>query len=102
MVDLMEAYSRRPDLLFALFSAVEQLRATPSLEPTTGHSVSSDQTPRIWRLSDRLRETDINNLVSSYLNGTTAQELAQQFRISKTSVKRLLRERGARRNSPCP
>ena len=42
-------------------------------------------------------EVDLRSLVSGYSAGTTARELAEQFHISKSSVKRLLREQGIRR-----
>jgi transposase len=54
----------------------------------------------VWRVSDRLSETDLCSLVSGYRAGTTARELAEQFNISKSSVKRLLREQGIRRSAP--
>ncbi|MGH3808287.1 MAG: hypothetical protein ACRDRU_17020 [Pseudonocardiaceae bacterium] len=49
--------------------------------------------------SDRLSEADLCSLVSGYLVGLTARELAERFKISKSSVKRLLRERGIRRTA---
>jgi transposase len=63
-------------------------------------AVRSEQPPRVWRVSDRLGEADICSLVSGYRAGTTARELAEQFNISKSSVKNLLRERGVRRMAP--
>jgi DNA-directed RNA polymerase specialized sigma24 family protein len=98
-VDLLTAYSKRLDLLPALVSAVERLRAKDADEPETGRSVRSEQTPRVWRVSDRLNEAELHSLVSHYLAGITARELAEQFKISKSSVKRLLRERGIRADS---
>lgn len=98
-MDLLTAYSKRLDLLSALVSAVERLRAKDAEEPETGRSVRSEQTPRVWRVSDRLSEAELHSLVSHYLAGTTARELAEQFKISKSSVKRLLRERGIRRTA---
>jgi DNA-binding transcriptional regulator LsrR (DeoR family) len=53
----------------------------------------------VWRVSDRLSEADLYGLVCGYRAGTTARELAEQFNISKSSVKRLLRERGVRRTT---
>jgi DNA-directed RNA polymerase specialized sigma24 family protein len=96
-VDLLIAYSKRLDLLSALVSAVERVRVGDGEEPETGHSVRSDQAPRVWRVSDRLNEAELCTLISCYRAGTTARELAEQFNISKSSVKRLLRERGIRR-----
>jgi DNA-binding CsgD family transcriptional regulator len=68
-------------------------------EPEEGRSVRSEQPRRIWRVSDRLSEADVCDLVSCFRAGTTADELAEQFKISKSSVKWLLRERGVRRRT---
>jgi predicted DNA binding protein len=100
MVDLLRAYSKRSDLLFELASAVERLQLKDVWTADTGRSVRSEQAPRVWRISDRLTEADIHSLASSYGAGTTARELAEQFKISKSSVKQILRERGIRRTSP--
>jgi hypothetical protein len=94
------AYSKRPDLLFELVSGVERLKVKDTRTVDTDRSVRSEQAPRIWRISDRLTEADIHSIVSSYCAGTMAWELAEQFKISKSSVKQILRERGIRRTSP--
>lgn len=99
VADLLRAYSKRSDLLFELVSAVERLQVKDVRTVDTGRSVRSEQAPRVWRISDRLTEADIRSLVSSYRAGTTARELAEQFKISKSSVKQILRERGIRRTS---
>jgi DNA-directed RNA polymerase specialized sigma24 family protein len=99
MVDLLLAYSKRLDLLSELVSAVERLQARDGEAPKTGRSVRSDQAPQVWRVSDRLSEAERHSLVSHYLAGITARELAERFKISKSSVKRLLRERGIRRTT---
>ena len=97
VVDLLTAYSKRLGLLSELVSAVELLRVGDGEEPKRGRSVQSDHVLRVWRVSDRLDDADLCNLISCYRSGTTARELAERFSISKTSVKRLLREHGARR-----
>jgi DNA-directed RNA polymerase specialized sigma24 family protein len=99
MVDLLMAYSKRSDLLFDLARAVERLCSEGSDEPGGVRSVRSDQAPRVWRVSDRLSEADLCSLVSGYLAGITPRELAERFKISKSSVKRLLREQGIRRTA---
>lgn len=96
----MRAYSKRSDLLFELVSAVERLHVKDVCAADTGRSVRSEQAPRVWRISDRLTEADMCSLASSYRAGTTARELAEQFKISKSSVKQILRERGIQRASP--
>lgn len=91
---------KRSDLLFELVSAVERLQVKDARTADAGRSVRSEQAPRVWRISDRLTERDIHSIVYSYRVGTTARELAEHFKISKSSVKQILRERGIRRISP--
>lgn len=50
-----------------------------------------------WRLRDRLSPADIHQLVESFKHRTTIPELAIRYGISRSSVKTLLRQRGARR-----
>jgi hypothetical protein len=100
MVDLLMAYSNRLDLVSGLVSVVERLRVRGGGEPETGRSVRSEQVPRVWRVTDRLSETDLSGLIISYRAGTTADALAERFKISKSSVKRLLRQHGIRRTVP--
>jgi DNA-directed RNA polymerase specialized sigma24 family protein len=100
MVDLMRAYSKRSDLLFELVSAVERLQVKDAQTADAARSVRSEQAPRIWRICDRLSEADVHSLVSGYRVGMTARELAEQFKISESSVKLILRKRGIRRTSP--
>jgi hypothetical protein len=96
-VDRLIAYSKRLDRVSELVSAVERVRVGDGQKPGAGRSVRSVQAPRVWRISDRLDEADLRSLVSGYSAGRTARELAEHFKISKSSVKRLLRERGIRR-----
>lgn len=96
-MDLLIAYSNRLDLVSELVNAVERLRVRDGDGPETGRSVCSAQVPRVWRVRDRLSESDLGSLVSCYRAGTTARMLGAQFNISTSSVKRLLRERKARR-----
>jgi predicted DNA binding protein len=98
-MDLLMAYSKRSDLLSEPVSAVERLQVRDVQTVDTDHSVHSEQAPRLWRISDQLTEANIRSLVSSYRAGTTARELAEQFKIIKSSVKQILRQRGIRRTS---
>jgi Helix-turn-helix domain of resolvase len=93
-VDLLRAYSKHSDLLFELVSKVDRLQVKDARTADADRSVCSEQAPRVWRISDRLTEADIDSIVSSYRAGTTARELAELYKISKSSVKQILRERG--------
>jgi len=57
--------------------------------------VRSVNPPRIRLLTDRLAEEDASKLVKDYEGGSTIRELADQFSIGTTSVKKLLRHRRA-------
>lgn len=48
-------------------------------------------------LEDRLSEDDIRQLISDFQSGTPKWKLAEQYGISLSSVKRVLRKQGARR-----
>lgn len=54
-------------------------------------------TPRAWQVSESLAPTDVKALVASYLAGSTGRALAEHYGIGTSSVKRLLREHGARK-----
>lgn len=50
-----------------------------------------------WRLEDRLSERDIIRVVMAYQTGIATSELAERYGINVKSVRRLLRERDAKR-----
>jgi uncharacterized protein (DUF433 family) len=54
------------------------------------------RTSREVLLSERLAPSDITRLLELYRSGATIQELGSEFRLGKTSVKKLLREHGGR------
>jgi DNA-directed RNA polymerase specialized sigma24 family protein len=95
-VDLVRDYSKRQDLLDDLVRSLEQLRkanASDAQTPPERLSVSSDgRSERVWRLSDRMDETAVQQLVEAFNGGTSKQALAERFGISLSSVKRILRK----------
>jgi DNA invertase Pin-like site-specific DNA recombinase len=46
-------------------------------------------------VSERLDENDLRTLVEEFKSGTSKKDLAKRYKISDSSVKRVLRERGA-------
>jgi hypothetical protein len=95
-VELLRRYSNRDDLLKPLVSLLERINEERLTGDEEGQLVSADgPIPRAWQVSDRLSPADIKTLVTSYLAGSTLRVLAEQYSISTTSVKRLLREHGA-------
>lgn len=96
-VDLLMTYSKRSDLLFDLATAVERVRNAEAHLVAEPDSVRSDQAPRVWRLADRLSEEDEQRLVSLFLEGATVMQLVEKFSLGRSSVKKVLRTHGARR-----
>jgi DNA-directed RNA polymerase specialized sigma24 family protein len=95
LVDLVRAYSNRGDLSDDLSQAVSRLRSALAKPSSERPSVRSVNPPRIRLLTDRLADEDASKLVRHYEGGSTIRELANQFSISTTSVKKLLRHGGA-------
>lgn len=98
-MDLSSAYSKRLDLAEALVRAVSQLRSAQQGADAPRASVRSiGRSEREWRLVDRLSEAEPCQLVADFTSGTPTWNLAEQYGISLSSVKRLIR----RRRSPGP
>lgn len=101
MVELLRRYSNRDDLLKPLVNVLKRINEEPYASLEEAQLVSADgPTPRTWQVSDRLTPVEIKKLVKSYLAGSTIRTLAEHYAISSSSVKRLLREHGARKQRP--
>jgi DNA invertase Pin-like site-specific DNA recombinase len=61
-------------------------------------SLPSYHGPR-WRVRDRLSHQDIADLVHAFKSGTAKHTLATRYGINERSLKKLLREEGAKRKS---
>jgi len=66
--------------------------ARPPQEDTASHPALRD--PRQPRIRDAV---DVDELVRLFMSGVMIKELAVSYGISESSVKRVLRARGARR-----
>lgn len=98
-VDLLTRYSNRADLLGPLVSLMAKINEMPDADVETHPLGSADgREPHSRRLADRLTPRDVRGLVAAYREGATIKSLAASYDIGTTSVKRLLREHGARRN----
>jgi hypothetical protein len=89
LVDLVTAYSKRPDLLDDLDRAVCQTaktRGSRDHDETAASPACLSQ-----RLVDRLGEQIIGDLLRDRRSGASKQVLAERYGISLSSVKRLLR-----------
>jgi len=58
--------------------------------------VRSERSTRAWKVSHRLSEEDVRLLIKKYHAGALRQELADKYKISLSSVGRLLRKHRAR------
>jgi predicted DNA binding protein len=95
-VDLVTAYSKRPDLADSLVRAVQQIeRARDRASGQTVSVRSTAKSGRQWRVADRLADADIRVLVAAFERGTPKWKLAEQYGISESSVKRLVRKHRA-------
>jgi len=100
-VELLRRYSNRDDLLKPLVSVLKRISEEPPTTEEEAQLVSADgPTPRIRHVSDRLTSVAIKALVTSYRADSTIRVLAEQYDISTSSVKRLLRKHGARKQRP--
>lgn len=55
---------------------------------------------RQWRMRERFSAEDRQTMVDLYSSGATTKQVAQAFGIGLTSVKRVLRDHGARKRTP--
>ena len=101
VVELLSRYSNREDLLKPLVSVLDRINSVPEPHDEQDQLASADgPAPATWRVSERLSPADVKTLVKSYLAGTTIRVLAERYGIGTSSVKRLLREHGARKLPP--
>jgi hypothetical protein len=87
----------RSDLLFDLIAAQRQLNeaASGTVSGTVSVRDSAPRVPQRRPIAERLSEVDVQALVAAFVAGTPKWKLAQRYGIGMTSVKRLLKERGA-------
>ncbi len=102
LVDLVGAYSKRQDLSDDLQRALLRLKSAQAESQTKARqrvSVQSAVKPRAWRLVERFTDEDISKIIRTYQNGLTIKQVAERFTIGTSSVKKLIRERKARRRT---
>lgn len=88
---LLHTYPNTPELLTDLEPLTWTVRrADLQDEPTL------PSTEQVWRLRDRLTETEMDAVVASYLSGTSMTQLTRQYGINHWSVSKLVRERSHR------
>jgi DNA invertase Pin-like site-specific DNA recombinase len=99
MVDLVEPYLNRRDLSDSLVSALRGLREAQGQVGEPVSRVRSTHSRSQWRLGDRLTEADAERLIEAFSMGMSKRKLAVRYGISESSVKRLIRRRGASKPS---
>jgi hypothetical protein len=99
VVDLLHAYSNRTDLLVDLEEAARRLgQALGSTESDQARSVRTLAPGfRKRQVAYRLGEVAVAQLVARFGAGTAKHKLAEEYGISLSSVKRLLRAESAKR-----
>lgn len=91
-VDLARTYSNRSDLAKSLARTLAQLRAAVETDPPASPKRATAPAKPSHKLSDRLDAQAVANLVAAFRSGTSKRALAEEFGISESSVKRLLRQ----------
>lgn len=75
-----------------LIRAVSQLRSAQRGADLPRVSVRSiGRSEREWRVSDRLGETELQQLVTDVRSGIPKRRLVERYGISESSVKRVIR-----------
>ena len=95
-VEVLRRYSQ-PSMLYDLRMVMKVISADPTQgvsEPVSPASRVSTAEPHC--LTSRLTDETITALVYMYRSGATAKKVAEQYGISMSSVKRLLRRAGGR------
>ena len=96
LVEVAGRYSNRPELL-------EQLRKLAAILPDDGQGdgagakVSTECVIRSRRLRDRFPLDDLQMMIDLYRSGIAARKVAEKFKVSLSSVKRVLRQHGVHR-----
>lgn len=100
MVEVLKRYANRTDALADVRRATERLRVpldelVPDQGPGDFASASAIQGARL--VAARYSPRQIASMVARFQAGTTLSEVATEYRIGLTTLKRLLRLRKSRR-----
>ena len=96
LVELLRRYSNRRDLVDPLVDVLRRIEQNDQ-EDEPGLDESA-QTPRDDRptYAGQLTPEKIQKLITAYLDGVTAVELAAREGVSLSTIRRLLRKHGGR------
>lgn len=100
-VEVLRRYSNRSDLVKIMTDVLRRIDENDQDDEPGVYSTgmgSGKTTP----IRERWGETDLQGMVDSFLTGATVPELVTKYGISKSSVKRVLRQHGAYRHIQQP
>jgi Helix-turn-helix domain of resolvase len=89
-------YSNRPDLLRQL-RKVAAIVSDGGQDDSAGVKVTTECVIRSRHLRDRFSSDDLQVMLDLYRSGITAKQVAEKFRVSLSSLKRVLRQHGVHR-----
>jgi hypothetical protein len=96
LVGVIRRYSNRPELLEQL-RKVAVILSDGGQDDATGAKVTTECVVRSRRLRDRFSAEGLQDMIDLYKSGVTAKQVAEKFGVSLRSLKRLLQQRGVRR-----
>jgi hypothetical protein len=102
-VDVLLHYSNKLGLCDDLEQVSKRLRAElaraseETRPPSDGQTEQAERRRSAWRLDVRLGQEDIDTLIRAFRDGAPKWKLAEQYGVSLSGVKKLLRDRGVRR-----
>ena len=89
-VEVLARYSRSQDVQERL------QKARAAVEAATQRAVAKQTRRRVHKLAVRLDETVLQSIVDDYVAGATSLQLARRHRVAKSTVLKLLHDRGVR------
>lgn len=92
-MEILQHYSNTPELLHDLRAT---LRALTEPDDLDSELRAAEQVAKPWSMDERLTKDQVGEIICRYHAGALGQELANDFHISLSSVRRLLRKHGAR------
>lgn len=99
MVELLRRYANRGDLLDDLSRATARLQGVQPVpvEEQPEELTSACRQARQDLVSMRFTPEGIARMIERYRAGVTIREVAAEFKIGTTTLKRIIREHGANR-----
>lgn len=97
-MEVARRFANRADLL-EVFERVRERCGTGTGEPasTVRSDRPADYNPRRRLLSERFNSHELQQIIDMYRRGARICDVAKRYEIGTTTLKKLLREHGARR-----